>query len=401
MSEELIKIEPLVKQIQEMVPRMEKGREKALATTQAITSISNDIEFANVNTIIVATENTISAMQALRMPVTKELDNLKENLMQYEKSLKAEATRHRGLIGSYNQLKLDEKREAEIKAQKQKEKENHKVDVAARIKKNLADLVITRVKEVYDGSKKFWDDTTLETWDAREKQFMSFKIILKPETYNKCFAVTYNPNLLTKEEFEALVAEVGSEETYLIWDEKVTEKIVPVVNEWRGKIGEIKQKLIDLKNAGDEAARQKIADEQKRKADEEEVVRQQGLIAMQKESDENIAREAEVDKLQNDFREQAITQQLEDAGPVKLILKFKDDKPVKALVEMMYHCFASAKFQSIIKVDSKTKQPKMDEHGFPVYVDWVDSLVSFFVKNCDVNITGIEVKEISKVIIRK
>lgn len=401
MSEELIKIEPLVKQIQDMVPRMEKGRENALSTTQPITSITTDQEFTDVNAIVVAAENTITAMQALRMPVTKELDNLKENLMQYEKALKPEATRLRGLIGSYNQLKLDKKREEEAKAQKQKEKENHKVDIVSRIKKNLADLVITRVKEVHDGSKDFWDKTTLETWDGREKQFMSFKIVLKQDVYNKCFAVTYNANLLTKEEFETLVAEVGSEETYLLWDEKVSEKIIPVINEWRGKITEIKQKLIDLKNAGDEAARKKIADAQKLKEDEEESVRKQEIAMMQKESDDAIVRESEVDKLQNDFREQAITQQLEDTGPVKLILRFKDDKPVKALNVMMYHCFSNPKFPSIIKLDSKTKQPKVDEHGFPIYVDWVDSLVSFFVKYCDVNIEGIEIKEISKVIVRK
>lgn len=397
-----IKLEPIVKQIQAIVPRMTKGRERTLEATNAITSIEDDNNLAHVSATIVASENTSAAMQALRKPVTEEFDNIKKFLMQFEKDVNDEAVRLRSLVGAYNQVKLDRKREDEAKAEKQKEKENHKVDITAKIKKNLADLVITRVKEVHEGSKKFWDETTLENWDAREKQFMSFKITLKPEIYNKCFTVTYNPNFLTKEEFESLLAEVGAEETYIKWDELVSEKIIPVVNEWRGKVGEIKQNLIDLKNAkDDEVKRKAIEAEYKKKADEEEAIRKKELEDMQKESDDNINREASIDKVQNDFREQAITQQLGEVGATKLIAKFKDDKPVKALTEVMYHCFMNSKFPNIIKVDSKTKQPKMDDNGFPVYVDWVDSLLSFFLKNCDVNIQGVEVKEISKVIIRK
>jgi len=403
MAEELvpIKLEPIVKQMQEIVPRMQKGREKTLLATQAITSV-DDESLAYVSATIIATENTGTAMQNLRKPITEEFDSLKKLLMQYEKDVNEEAVRLRSLVGAHNQVKLEEKRKEEAKAQKQKEKENHKVDITARIKKNLADLVITRVKEVHEGSKKFWDDTTLETWDAREKTFMSFKVTLKTEMYNKCFSVSYNNNLITKEEFEELLALIGIEENYIKWDAAVSDKIIPVINEWRGKIGEIKQNLIDLKNSENDAEAKKILqEEQKRKAAEEEAAHQKELANMQKESDENINREAEIDKVQNDFREQAVTQQLGEVGAIKLIAKFKDDKPLKPLTEIMYHCFMNDKFPNIIKVDSKTKQPKMDENGFPVYVDWVDSLLSFFLKNCDVNIQGLEVKEISKVIIRK
>ncbi len=176
--------------------------------------------------------------------------------------------------------------------------------------------------------------------------------------------------------------------------------MVPVLNDWIGRIPDLKQKLVDLKNASDETERTRIADEQKKKSEEEDRVRQLQITNMQKASDENISREVEVDKMQNEFREQAVTQQAEDTGPIKLVLKFKEEKPVKSLTEIMYHCFMHPKFPPIVKLD-KDKNKKLDEHGFPVHADWVESLVSFFLKNCDVNISGVEIKEVPKVIVRK
>ena len=400
MSEELsiIKPEAIVKQIQDIIPRMEKGRTNTLQVTKAIQSIDTDEELENATAVCSATKNTGEAMLNLRMPITKEVDGIKEFLMQFEKDVKAEEERLRSLIGKYNQVKLDKKREEEQKAKVQKDKENHKVDIASRFKKKLADMLIDRVRQVQEGSKKHFE-VSLEEFDDRATQFKKFKPILKKDQYDACFITDYNKSLVSEDEYKQVVSDLQVEESYDKWNALVIDQITPKMNEWIGKIPELKQQLIDLKNATDEESRKKIADEQKAKADQEERERQEELAKQQRESDENIQREAAVDKLQNDFREQAVTQGLDDTGPTKLILKFKDDKPVKALSEIMYHCFMSPKFASIIKLD-KDKNPKLDEHGFPVFVDWVDSLVCFFLKNCDVNIQNIEVKEVSKVIVR-
>lgn len=399
-----IKLEPILQQIQENVPTMIKGRDAAVAAMKNITEINSDEDLENVNRLLVKVRSTYDKVYAIRTGITTSIDQTKEFLMQFEKDLDQngknnDVVRLRGLMGQYKQKILDEnnriKREAEI----QKLKENHKADVIARIKKNLADMVIARAAEVQSGSKKFFDDTTLEDWDAKAKTFMSFRPVLKTETYNKCFQVSYNPELLPEKEFLQLTAEIGAEETYVVWDAKVADVVAPILNDWRGRMDDIKQDKIKLRDAT-ESEKSRIEKEQKAKADHDEQVRKDQIAEMQKESDHKIEQEKQVDKLQNDFREQAVTQKLDDAGPVKLIAKFKEDKPVKTLTEVLYHCFMSPKFPDITKKD-KNKNTKINEHGFPEYIDSVDYFLSFFLKYCDVNINGIEIKEVSKVIVRK
>lgn len=407
MSEQItlpVKLEPILQQVQSFVPIMMKGRDAAVAAMKNFTSVENEQDLNNLNGLLVKVRATYDKIYGMRTEITKELDACKEFLMQFEKDLDQsgknnEVARCRNMIAAYNQKIIDENNRVKREAELQKQKENQKSDVTARIKKNLADILIQRASEVQSGSKKFFDETTLETWDARAKTFMTFRTSLKKETYEICFNVSYNRDYLTPDEFTQLCEAIKVDEPYEKWSDEVNKVITPILNDWRGRMDDIKQDKIKLKNASD-AERERIEKEQKEKAEHEEQVRKDQIAAMQKESDARIEQEKQADKLQNDFREQAVTQRLDDAGPVKLILKFKEDKPVKALTEIMYHCFMHPKFPEIIKKD-KDKNFKFDEHGFPVYVDWVESLVSFFVKYCDVNIGGVEIKEISKVIVRK
>lgn len=401
-SELPVKFETILQKVQFSVPRMARGSNKAVETMKAIVSITTDDERQAVNDILVVARNTFESIKELRTDITGPIDEFKSSMMSFEKAIEPEGTRLRNLIGSYDQIKIDAKKKIEEEARIQKEKENHKVDIISRIKRNLANMIIERVKQVESGSKSFFDSCTLENFDDRAKQFKSFKPVLKrDEHYDKCFVTEYNKNLISSDEYAQITVDVRSDESYEKYDDAVKNVVVPVLNDWIGRIPDLKQKLVDLKNATDETERNRIANEQKKVADQEEVTRQEKIAEMQKTSDDSIAREATVDKMQNEFREQAVTQQVEDTGPVKLLLKFNDEKPVKALTEIMYHCFTHTKFPGIVKLDVKTKQPKVDEHGFPVYQDWVESLVSFFLKNCDVNIQNVEIKEVPKVIIRK
>lgn len=401
-SELPVKFETILEKVQRHVPRMAKGSMNAVAAMQAITVIESDEDKQKVNDVLVGVRNTYESIKKLREEITKPLDETKSSLMEFEKSLEPDGIRLRNLISGYDQAKIDAKQKIEEEARIQKEKENHKVDIIARIKKNLADMIIERVRQVQSGSKSYFEACKLEDFDAKAKSFKSFKPVLKREEhYDKCFNVEYDKNIISETEYAQIFVDIRADEPYDKYDEAVKLVVIPVLNDWIGRIPDLKQKLIDVKNASDETERKRIIDEQNKKSEEEDKVRQDQITNMQQTSDENINREVAVDKMQNEFREQAMTQEVGDTGPVKLILKFKDEKPVKALTEIMYHCFMSPKFPSIVKVDSKTKLPKMDENGFPVYADWADSLISFFLKNCDVNISGVEIKEIPKVIIRK
>lgn len=401
-----VSIEPILEKIQSSLPRMIKGRDKAMEMMAKYTEIDSDEVRQEVNNLLVNVRNTYDAIYKLRTEITGPVDELKSYIMGPEKDLDQNSKtndvfRLRNLIAQYDQKKIDAKKKLEEEAAKQKATENHKVDIVAIIKKNLADMVINRARDVQSGSKEFFDKCTLENFDERVKQFKSFKPVLKrAEHYDKCFVVSYSRILLTDDQYAQLIVDIRAEESYEKYDEQVKAVIIPILNDWVGRVSDIKQKLVDLKNTTDEYARQKLLDEQKKQADDEEAKRQQDIQAMQTESDQQIQQAVAVDKMQNEFREQAVTQQAEDTGPVKLLLKFKDQKPVKALTEIMYHCFMHPKFPDVIKKE-KGSASKFDEHGYPVFVDWVDTLVSFYLKNCDVNISGIELKEVSKVIVRK
>jgi hypothetical protein len=401
-----IKIEPILEQVKTVVPRLMKGMGLAIDAMSKIQEVTNDDQLAEANDTLVKVRATYEKMVELRKPITAEFDAFKEHMMRYEKAIARdvkdnETSRIVGIIGAYNQAKLDAKRESEEKARKEKEKANYKVDITSRIKKNLADMVIERVRQVHSGSKDFFDKATLVDFDEKAKTFKSFKAALKKEHFDKCFATEYNRSILSDGEFIELVEQILVDESYAKWNELVVTAITPPLNEWIGKIPDIKQKLVDLKNVADDAeAKKALEAKQKAEADEQERVRKEELDKKQKESDDNIKRSSDVDKLQNEFREQAVTQQLDDAGPIKLLLKFKDEKPVKALAEILYHCFMHPKFPSIVK-KNKDKTEKVDEHGFPEYVAGVEYFVDFFVKNCTVNVEGVEIKEVSRVIIRK
>jgi hypothetical protein len=407
MSELPVKIEPLVAQIKESVPKFEKWRDRAVAAMAEITEIANDADLNEVNDVLVAVRGTYDGIQERRKEITTPLDELKKQLMSYEKDLDpsskdSDASRLRNLIGAYNQKKIDEKKRIEEEARLQKEKENHKVDIQKRIEKNLADMVISKVAKVQSYSSEFFDKTTLETFDDRMTNYkkMGSNPKLKVEDYDDCFVVEFNANYITQDEFDKLVLEIQETETHDKWNDSVRKEIMPKFNDWIGRIDERKEELEQYEKAKTNKKQlEKIEESQRKKKLLEEQKRKEELEKMQRDSDDDIAKKTEIDKMQNEFREQAQTQTAEDAGPVKLILKFKDEKPLKAMTEIMHHCFAHPKFPSVKKMD-KNKQFVFDEHGFPVHAAWVEPLVNFFLKNCDVNISGVEIKEISKVIVR-
>jgi hypothetical protein len=398
-----IQIAPLTEQIQTVVPKMVKGRDAAIAAAKEVVAIDDDEARTSTVELIAAVETTRDKMKSLREPITKETDKLKQLLMQFEKDVDVEAVRLRGLIGKYDQQKIDEKKKKEEEARKLKERENYKVDLATRIRTNLSGLVIARVEQASKGAKDWFDASTLENFDERAKMFNSFNAKLKMETYDGCFAIgQIDGSKITKEEWDELVAKVKSEEPYEKYNEQVVEKLVPILNEWKAKIPTLKQALIDMANAKDEEEKKRLQAKKEVEEKAQQQRRDEELKRMKEQQERDIAQREQIEKMSNDFQEQAIIQEAEDVGPVKLIGRLSSDKPVqvKALCEMIYHCMMHPKFPGIVQL-SKDKQPKLDEHGFPEYVDGVDFWLKFYLRYCDVKIEGVEKKEVSKTIIRK
>lgn len=407
MQDQLIKIEPLIQQIQAFVPEADTKTQKAVDVMAEVVEINDleDREYAEE--LLGRVKASYDKFSALRKSITEPIDKLKEELMVFEKRVSYDGkqdnhyTRIRKLIQGFDQAELNRKRKIEEEAEKRRKVEDSKIDIERQCKKNLAQMLIDRVVDTDEGSKKYFDAATLEDFDAKADQFRRFKPVLKQEIYNKCFEVLFDMSLFTQEDFTNHINSVKTIEPYEKWRDAVIESIAPVLNDWMAKIPDLKQEKIALANAKDEEARQKLQEEQNRKSEEEQNRKSLEIQKLKDNANQQIDDQAEIDKTHNAFQQQGSVQDAGPKGPVKKVLVFTDDQMVpKALANIMYHCFLSPKFPGIYKLD-KAKKPVENEFGDKELNEHISWFVEFFLKNCNAVVAGTKIKEQAKVIIRK
>jgi hypothetical protein len=401
-----IKLEPILQQIQAFVPGAEEKTAKAVAHMETLLEINDedDLEFAEG--LLGKVKEIYDKYSPIRKAITDQTDELKTFLMVYEKRVAYDGmadnhyTRIRKLIAAFQQAKLEKKQAAEKEAARRREIEDYKVTLETQIKKNLVEMVMERVVSTDEGSKKHFEKATLANFDEEAKKFMSFKPLLKEEFYNKCFLISFEASKLTKEEFDAFISIMKTNEPFEKWRDLVVDGLVPVLNQWRGKISELKEEKTRIANAKSEEEKARLEQEQKARSAAEENRKKAEFDILKANATKAIDDEAEVNKMGNAFQEQGSVQGLGAKGPTKKTIRFTDDKNIpKPLANAIYHCFLSPKFQ-VYKLD-KEKSPVIDDHGNKVYNEHIQWFLDFFVANCDQNIPGLEVKEVAKVIIRK
>lgn len=388
------------------LPRLQKGNENALNLLLAIQKVETDEEYENANTDLADVRAAYTRMKELRMEITTPLDEFKDLLMEYERPLnndpksKSEYSRVHKLMSEYQQVKLERKRKEEAELAKKKDQENHKVDLKAKMIEALSNNVVETLKAADNYAKAYFDNLPIEIFDEKAEDFRKLKPKLKQEKYDSCFVVHYNTALLTKAEFDSLADSVKADEPYQKWNEAVVEAVAPIMNEWRARIPEIKESKVAIANAqGEEKV--KLEAEAKAKADLEQKQRQEQLDQAAEDQKKMIQNDASLEKMSNEFAAQAASQQLDDAGKVKLILKFKDAKTTpKALFAIMYHVFSHKDFPGIQKRD-KQKKLLFDDKGRPEYIEPVQWWIDYFMGNCDAHIDDTVITEDAKIIVRR
>lgn len=402
----LPEITSIISLAKEHIPKMKSASEQAVAMMAEVPDEITDEGLEDAMDIAGAIAEGYDKIVARRMTMTKPLDDLKKLFMEYERPLDAknensEYAKLRHKIGAYKQKKIDEKKRTEEAAAKRKAKENHLVDIGTSVLQKLNDLMLTLTNETEALSKNYFEKSTLEDFDKRAEQYHKMKPVLKTDRYSACFIYDFNSNLITKEEFADIIATLKSVETYDKWNAELVKNATPVVNAWRAKIPELKENLIKLKNAADETERARLASEQAAKAKEEETRRLSEIQQQHVSNSLEIESNASVNKLSNEFVEQATTQQVGPTGPTKLVLKFTDPKlTLKAFSTIVYHVMADKEFPGIQK-KSKDGKLVVDANGNPEYIAAVQWWVDYFLKNCDAAVDGTVVEEIAKVIVKK
>lgn len=398
-----VKIEPLVALVQEYGPKMIKGRDRAVAALEKITEVT-EANIEDTTQLLVKAKQTSDIIQKWRKEVTGPLDEIKKSLMTYEKDIIDQEDRVRKEIGKFKQQQLDAIRAEEERARKLREREDYKTDLTVIMRKNLQDMVMSIIVSTDEQSEKFFATATVDDFDEKAKRYATMKPVLKQPLYDKCFEIAFDGAKITPEEFKALVASVQLNETFAKYEGLVIDGCIPVINQWRGKIPDLKLKKIELEKAKDDAAKLQALQEQQRKEQESEQARKKAEFEeKRKVANEELNQQAEVDKMGNAFQEQAMTQTLEDKGPVKKVLKFNNPKLMgKAFNTIVYHVMASPKFGGFQKREPRTKELVYDDKGRPEYIDQVQWWINQFMSlKIDAHIEGTEVLEDSKVIVRK
>lgn len=408
-SNELSIIIKQIPALSELRTKLENAHNKAAEKLDAIQVINDDEDYEDVMSLLGRTKKMYDTMVELRTPITKQTDDIKDWLMEYERPFNPadkkvnKYHRVRQIAEAYQQTKLEKQQELAREVAKKKEKENSIVDIKATIKQNLLDMVTMLTKKAESGASGFFADTTLETYEERAKTFAGFSGKLPQKAYDECFNVKVTTSLLTDDELNQLTEDIKTVEPFTKWNEEVKKAVNPVLNAWRAKLPELKEQLVALANTKDEESRNKLAAEQKAKSEAETKAKQEQLDKEAEKAKSEISIQASADKMSNDFAAQATLQQSEDTGKTRQVMKFNDlTKPetAKAFIQIIYHCMASPKFPGFQKRD-KTKKLVVDSKGRPEYIDAVDFWVNFFMENCDGAIDGTTIFEDSKITVRK
>jgi len=396
------KIKPVLALIEQSLPVMIQGRDKAVAAMKGITAVESDEDVEKANGLLVRVRSTFDKVQGLRTEITKPLDELKEMLMVYEKDISTDAkakndyNRIRQMIGDYQQKKLDEQKKKDAEAARNKAVELAKVNMRQVMQNNFNKVFNELSINIDKYAREHFNTSTVETWDAAVASFSKIVPKLKMDLYEKCF-ILQNTGLTPEEQVEfgrQLVAEISYESQ----NEEYKKIAMPILADWKARIPELKAEKIKIEAAGEEE-RARLEKEKKQREEKEASDKQAELDRQQKQKDDEAQQQANLDTMQAEFVEQAVNQTAEDTGPVKKVLKFNDPKKVpKALSEIIYHCFLK-KFE--VQKKDRDKNWVFDSKGRPEYVDEVQKWINYFQKNCDAFIDGTEIFDDSKVIIRK
>ncbi len=397
--------------------------QKALATLQ--NGYNGSLEILNGITevtaenreSVVATLATIKKyydkIKATREPITKFLDEMKKELMRYERpsdynNNDSLYSQKRALVEAFDEEVRKEADRKKQLAEKEKQITVHLAELKSVIQRSLTQMMDGRKRLVIDNMAKWEKGLTLENLESSEKALVGKQPKLAEDEYLKRFdpkfigfnKIVIIPNSrleemakeategqmgpdkwkewLAKEneaEYARFFEEVKTSETYDKYNEEYVRMVSEQVNALRARIPEIKK---DLQFNSDRSAEiDKKAEELKTQVSEQT---EQKLDEVTHEKDMNV--------MEAEFTQQAITQDLE-TGPTEKKVQFEQGQFLKPFAEIIGHCVSHPDFPGIYK------------KGKEEFVDGVKFWVSFYEKKClDKNVKGIKIVEKAKVTIK-
>lgn len=386
-------------------PVIKQSCERAALALSGIQQITNDVEDKQANDTLVKVRTTYEARSAERLDITRDVDAIKEFLMEPEKKISTDKksdsqyARVVKLRDGWAQKERErlEKEKAEIKLKQ--DQANELAAIAAALGKNVVNGMSVAVAAVGAWCASQWPLLTLENIDQMKAKLESVPQ-LKEETYNGWFGCTYNGQLVSPDQYKQLVADALALYPYATQGVEFTVKAQAITSQWLGQIeakrGELIQ-LAELAKTNAEAAAKAKADADAYTA--QLAADQQAQAASQLENDLAAIDQRRQDaEMNNAFVAQVGAQNVGEQSGTKTTkvgwLDCPEEEIVDVISKVIYYVFTHPEYKGFYKRDAKTKEFKRDDKGRPMYEDWLATLLNFFAQKCDTQLVpGVKITE--------
>lgn len=343
MTDQTTAISPRLQTITELftanLPKLEQGKTFARRKLDELlaSQITNDNEREEfINGMVKVRQAHEKIKTEFRMPITRRIDELKEDLMSFERdsddtSKTNDFAKAKQILQSYDQAKLEANRAKEREAERQKQITLYKADVQAAVGRACIEMLAGQQRNLIEGTSKWEAALTLENFEEGEKQLNTPKeASLSLDKYNVCFSIAFSRPLLSEEETKVFIDSLKFVHPYDLYNKKYLQIRAEIHNALRAKMPTIKASLIEAKaNKELEAKRQAdIAAEREKqmKASEE-----QANLAVQE-----VVNQKDLSAVEADFQKQGVLQDVQ-SGPVKYEASFANDvlwlKPFLSVVQ--------------------------------------------------------------------
>lgn len=390
---------------------LQKGYDGSLALLNEITEVTEENRASVVETLSTI-KKYYDKIKATRTPITKFLDEMKTELMRYERPSdyndKASIyNQKRALVEAFDEEVRKENEKKKQEAEREKRITVHLADVKAALQRHLVDYMAARKRLVIDNMAKWEKSLTLDNLEASEKKLVEREPKLNREDYDGRFVppsftiskINIIPTDQLKEmrqqatqqqmsqeqwdkfqadandqQYKNFIEEVKREESYEKYNEEYVRMVSEIVNAMRARIPEIRKELQSSKDRQAEIDRR--AEEAKTLVNEQV---EQKLDEVSHEKDMNV--------MEAEFTQQAVTQDLA-GGATEKIIRFDQKQLIRQLSEMIAHCLSHPEFPGIEKKGE--------------YIPGIKVFITFYQRNCMAEhpIKGLIVTEKAKTTIK-
>lgn len=394
-------------QIVATFPIIKDSCNKAVIALSKVQEITTDEQDVYANNLLVKVRTTYNEKSAMRLAITKPLDELKEVLMAPEKTISTDA----GAKDShYLRVKKERDKYATEKKRKADEEKariklvqdiaDEKARIRAAIEMSIGNGLANMLAVTGDWCATAWGKLTLENIDEMKAK-LSAVPVLKEASYSAWYAIPYNTSLVNTEAFAEIAKAVSQDPDhgYNGANSYFSQHCAVLLKEWADKLPAKKQELENLKrleaeNAA-EAERQRAAAAEKSKQMAEE---QAARLKKEAEEKQTAALQAQQDaQMNNAFQAQVAEQSIEESTGTRTsfvaTLACPEQDIVSTIAEVFYHCMLHPKYEGIIKRDKKTGDLQHDESGRPVYVEWLEKILTFYANNCEHTVGGLKITQ--------